>query len=412
MRALGLIGLIVVCLTLAAANAGDTWPQWGGVNRDFTVEARTLSRDWGEDGPPEVWSRPLGGGFAGIVSDGKSLYSAYRTGDDETVVALDPKTGKTRWEYRYVAPIPKADNLSTQYGKGPNATPLVVDGKVVTLGFMGHVVCVDAKKGKLLWSHDLGADFGAKVPYFGSATSPLGLGDNVLIVAGGLHAFDLATGKAVWSNTEYQASYGSPVIVDVGDKQQIVTPVEGHLAGFDPETGKKLWAIEHKNQWGTILTSPVVDDSGRVFISAAQVGAMLVDPSADEAQLRVWATDGAAINHSNAVRAGDVLYASVGDSASFVTAISLTDGKEAWKERGFATANLIRVGDDFLLLDFDGELALVELDASGMNVITRATINEQPTWTPPTLIGSTLFFRDEARVVALDLSAARKKAAK
>ena len=69
-------------------------------------------------------------------------------------------------------------------------------------------------------------------------------------------------------------------------------------------------------------------------------------------------------------------------------------------------------GDDFLLLDFDGELALVEFGGSGMNVITRATINEKPTWTPPTLIGSTLFFRDEARIVALDLSAARKKAAK
>jgi hypothetical protein len=231
----------------------------------------------------------------------------------------------------------------------------------------------------------------------------------VLIVAGGLHAFDLATGKAVWVNTDFQGSYGSPVIVDVGDDRQIVTPVEGHLAGFDPETGKELWSIKHKNQWGTILTTPVVDDSGRVFISAAQVGAILVDPSAEEAQLRVWSDDGTQINHSNAVRAGDVLFASVGDSASFLTATSLTDGKQAWKKRGFATANLVRVGDEFLLLDFDGELALVELDGSGMNVITRATINEQPTWTPPTLIGSTLFFRDETRIAALDLSAARQK---
>lgn len=407
MRKIGLICLVAVWLTFGATDAGDTWPQWGGVNRDFTVETRTLSRNWGEDGPPELWSRPLGGGFAGIVSDGKSLYSTYREGDEEIVVAIAPRTGKTRWEYRYDAPIPEAEYLSTQYGKGPNGTPLVVDGKVVTLGFMGHVVCMDAKKGKLLWSHDLGAELNAKIPYFGHATSPLALGDNVLIVAGGLHAFDLATGKAAWSNTEFQGSYGSPVIVDVGDDRQIVTPVEGRLAGFDPETGKTLWSIDHKNQWGTILTTPVIDGSGRVFISAAQVGAVLVDPSADEAQLRVWANDGTKVNHSNAVRVGDMVYASVGESASFITATSLTDGKQAWKKRGFATANLIRVGAEFLLLDFDGELALVELDGSGMNVITQATINERPTWTPPTLIGSTLFFRDETRIVALDLSVAR-----
>ena len=50
----------------------------------------------------------------------------------------------------------RGHSYSTQYGKGPNSTALIADGKIVTLGFMGHVVCVETKTGKLVWSHNLG----------------------------------------------------------------------------------------------------------------------------------------------------------------------------------------------------------------------------------------------------------------
>ncbi len=395
---------VLIAVSMVGVAQAD-WPQWGGPDRNFTVEARDLSRSWGEDGPPRLWARPLGGGFSAIVGDGSRLYTMFRDGDDEIVIALNRKSGTTRWEHRYAAPVPKIESLSTKYSNGPNGTPLLVDGKLVTLGFTGHVRCVGAAKGELQWSHDLGEEFDVSIPYFGHATSPLAVGKHAVIVAGGLFAFDLDSGEVVWQNREFEGSYGSPRLVSVGGKDQIVTPVSGHLAAFDPKTGKTLWSQEHKNQHGTILTSPVVDDAGRIFISTVQAGSILVDPAAANADDRqVWKADTTKIAHSNAVRAGKWVFASVGDSTSFMTATSLEDGRQAWKERGFAQANLVRVGDDFLLLDFEGELALVGLGGEGMEVVTQASINDGPTWTPPTLIGTTLYFRDETRMVALDLS--------
>ncbi len=144
------IWVAVVVAATGAIQAGEVWPQWGGLERNFTVESRNMSRNWGESGPPELWSRPLGGGFASIVSDGRRLYVTYRENDDEVVAALNRKNGKTRWEHRSPAPIPDSPGLSTEYGEGPNGTPLLTDGKLVTLGFTGLVRCLDAKRGTLL----------------------------------------------------------------------------------------------------------------------------------------------------------------------------------------------------------------------------------------------------------------------
>lgn len=397
--------LVAIAATAGPALAGEAWPQWGGPDRDFTVPARSLSTDWGEDGPKELWSRPLGGGFASIVSDGDRLYAAYRVEDEEIVEALDPKTGKTIWKHAYSAPVEASQSLSLQYGEGPNSTPLLVDGKIVSFGFTGKIVCLDTKDGKERWSHDMVEAFEVNVPYFGHASSPIEVGKNVVIVAGGLHAFDLSSGKLAWKNTDFDDNYGSPILVERNGKSQIVTPVAAHLAGFDAKTGETLWSIEHKNQWGTILTTPVADDDGRVLISAGGVGAILVEPGAKGSDAQpLWRSETTHVGHSNMLRVGDWAFASSGDSTTFVTAVSLADGTQAWKERGFGRANLLRVGNQVVLLDFEAELAIVSFDKDGMAVKAQASIGDKPTWTPPTLLGTTLYVRDEERIRAYDLS--------
>ena len=41
-----------------------------------------------------------------------------------------------------------------EYGNGPRATPTVHDGLVYTLGTMGHLVCLNAETGELVWKQD------------------------------------------------------------------------------------------------------------------------------------------------------------------------------------------------------------------------------------------------------------------
>ena len=47
----------------------EDWLQWGGPNRDFKVSSPSLAESWPEEGPPRIWSRPLGDGYSAIVAE-------------------------------------------------------------------------------------------------------------------------------------------------------------------------------------------------------------------------------------------------------------------------------------------------------------------------------------------------------
>ena len=72
------------------------------------------------------------------------------------IVALNKQTGKEIWSHSYDCPY------RVSYAAGPRCTPMVHEGKVYTLGAEGNLVCLDAEKGGVLWSHDFKKIFGTQ----------------------------------------------------------------------------------------------------------------------------------------------------------------------------------------------------------------------------------------------------------
>jgi outer membrane protein assembly factor BamB len=79
--------------TLVAADLPE-WPQFGGPHRNFMTDSTGLAAQWSAAGPPQLWSRALGEGYSGIAVDHGMLYTMYRNGADEVVIALDAATGR------------------------------------------------------------------------------------------------------------------------------------------------------------------------------------------------------------------------------------------------------------------------------------------------------------------------------
>lgn len=421
-------------VTPASAFAEPAWPQWGGPNRNFTAASDRLAATWPEEGPTKLWSRELGDGFSTIVSDGDRLYTLTRgENDQEIVVALDPETGKTVWEFKYDAPYLEREEEEwdekenkptgkkvmqkqvTRFGTGPNSTPLLANGRVYTIGFTGLMHCLDAKTGKKRWSHDLYHDFNATYQRFGWATSPIAYRDTVIVLVGGkgrgVMAFDGAGGSVRWQSTDFDCSYSSPIIVNVDGSDHLVAYMAEHVVGLSPENGELHWSLEHKNQYSTAIGTPVFFAPDLLYFvnGGDEAGGRAVRLAKKDGRITpkdVWRNKKIKGGLNNAVPVGRYLYGpnSAGEGARFMIGFDLTSGEILWRDRQVAGAKGVYADGKLILLDDEGKLLLTEPSPAGLKIRSSVQMLDNPSWTAPTLIGTKLYLRDRKKIMALDLS--------
>lgn len=406
---------LLACLALvscAAPAALAQWPGWGGPNGNFTLAAGEIATTWPADGPRQLWKQKLGEGNSGIaVSDGV-LFTLYRKGDTENVVALRTADGESVWKHKYKAPL--WDDFFGDYGKGPHATPLVNAGRVFAVGIRGTLHCLDEKTGDVKWTHELWDEFGGKPNLCGHAASPIAYGDTIILPAGGkghaVVALRQDSGEKVWASGDFENAYASPALINVDGQDQVVAFMANVVAGFDAKTGALRWSHAHATKYGTNASTPVWGSDNILFCSSAyEAGSRALKLTRDGESTGVqelWFNNKIKIHHGNAIRVGDVLYGSNGDfGPAFLFGVNVPSGEIVFQQRGFAKANLLRVGETFVLLDEDGKAGVATLGGEGFNIHASAELLKKTAWTAPTLVDRTLFVRDNKHVAAFDLGA-------
>lgn len=415
---------LLLCLLCAAASVGaatlsqDVWPQWGGARRDFKPDAKGLAARWPAGGPRKLWQRPLGDGHSSIVSDGAHLYTMYRKGEREFVVALDSQSGRTVWEHAYDAPLlPKMD---ATYGFGPHSTPLLTGELICSVGMTAKLLCLNRATGKRVWGHDLWNDFDGSRINVGYSSSPIAHKETIIVQVGGaghsLMAFDRRDGRVRWQAQSFRNSSSSPIIINVEGQTQLVAFMHNEVVGLDPDTGALLWRHPVSAEWNFHfnISTPVwsVEDN-LLFVSAAYgMGGRVLQltraggKTATTTEVReLWQSERTRVHKENAIRVGDVIYASTGHlGPAFFTAIDVKTGRVLWQERGFSHASFLYADGKFIILDEDGTLGLATPTPTGLNVHARVELLSGTSWTVPTLVGTTLYLRDRRNIMALRLN--------
>lgn len=414
-----------IALSSLAPVVSAQWPQWGGKNRDFVADAKDLAPSWAEGGPRKIWSRTFGSGHSSLSYVDDRLYGMYREdgaenvddtlgpigGDaNEVVVALDAQTGKIIWEYKYeAAPLPDG-TIGAANIRGPNATPLVHEGKVYAFGATGNLHCLDQKTGKPVWSHDVLAEYGAKMPGFGFASSPLVYKNSLILPVGGpgvgVIAFDPASGDVHWKKHDFAGTHSSPIVIRVDGRDEMVLLAGLEVVGMDPGTGEIEWRYLFQSN----VMTPLWGDEGILFISSPNTspdrgsrGLKLTRKDGKVNVEELWATKEVRVGYTNAVRAGSLIVACSGeDDEFFMTGIDAATGKIAWQAPGFGMANLVSADGKLIILD-NGLLALGIATAEGFELKSKFRLLKQSIWSNPTIVGQRLFVRDHEEVVALDL---------
>ncbi len=413
-------------LRAQAQNVTGAWRQWGGPQRNFTIETSAKLADaWPEAGPPTLWSRPLGTGHSTILVDDGRLYTMYRVGNgrsdrgpyetEEIVVSMDAATGKTLWEYKYPS---KQEDFSR--GAGPHTTPVIVGDRLFAFGTNKQLHAFDKRTGKVLWQHDLVKEFGAPpldirpVIKAGFACSPLAYRDTIICMVGGpgqaVMAFRQSDGSVAWKSGHFLPSGSSPILINVDGQEQLVVFAGATINGLDPANGAVLWTHPHDPGNDFNYSTPIWGPDNILFMTSAyRAGARAIKLTKNGPHTQtedLWFTNKVRFMFLNTLRLGDYVYGTTGDfGPSFLTAVNLKTGQTAWQHRGFSRASILHADGKAILLDEDGDLAIARFTPEGVTVLSQAKLFDTLAWSAPTLVGGTLYARDREKIVALDLSA-------
>ena len=214
-------------------------------NRLFTLGVTGILNVWDTATGKQLWTKDFsslidtskmfcGTAASPLLVNGRLVVQIGSDIHGGQLLALNPGTGATEWEWR---------------GLGPGyASPVVIDlggaTQIVTMT-QGSIVAVDGKTGKELWSVPFPDEWHENI------TTPVWTGTH-LIVSGtrqGTHAFTLnqTAGKwqatEVWKNPDIAMYMSSPVVGD-GLIYGHSSKKKGQFFAIDAKTGATRWTTE------------------------------------------------------------------------------------------------------------------------------------------------------------------------
>ena len=380
---------------LPAAESFD-WPQFRGPNHDGISRETTWNPKALSGEPKIAWKANVGQGWSSVSVCGDKLFTTGNVEDNDIVYALSVKDGKEVWRYSYAC---QAGNHA-----GPRSTP-TTDGKVVyTLSRAGHLFCLSAADGKVIWQKSVLSELGAVNTMYGLAGSPVIYGDMLLLNVGETGvALDRMSGSTIWASRG-KGGYSTPVVFKNGDKDCVALFSSKGLRLVEPETGKRLASSDWETHHDCNAADPI-HLNGKIFISSGyDTGCALIDVSGDQPQT-VWQHKDMRNHFSSCVLVNGSLYGIDGNAGKgSLKCIDFDSGKERWcKDLGFG--GLMAVAEELIMLNESGDLFIVKASPAGfVEVASAKGILGKTCWTAPVLCRGIIYCRNnKGDIVAVDV---------
>jgi outer membrane protein assembly factor BamB len=384
------------------------WPQFLGPTRDGVYTGNDIAATFPAAGPPLVWKKDVGAGFAAPVVAAGKVILFHRVSGREIIEALDASTGKNVWSYEY--PTSYRDDFG--FDEGPRAAPVVANGVVYTYGAEGVLCAVDLATGKKKWTIGAMQKFGARKGFFGAAGSPLVEQNRVIVNVGGkgagIVAFDAATGAVAWKATDDEASYSSGAVATIDNERHAFFFTRAGLADLNPADGHVRFSLpfRSRNDASVNAATPLVIGN-LVFISSSyRTGAALLEVHGSEYK-KLWSNDDSMSNHySTCVFRDGFLYGFHGrqENGQTLRAVELKSGRVAWEAADFGAGTVTLIGDRLLIIREDGGLVIAPASPKAFQPAVQVPLLKGVVRSYPALSEGRLFVRNEHTLACYKLS--------
>jgi len=265
-------------------------------NRLFTLGVTGMLNAWDTATGKQLWTRDFsqaidtsklfcGTAASPLLVNGRVVVQVGSDIHGGQILALDPATGKTEWEWK---------------GLGPGyASPVVIDSEdsqqIVTMT-EGSIVGLDGKTGKELWSAPFPDEWHENI------ATPLWTGTH-LIVSGtrqGTHAYTVAKNAGKWQATEMWknpdiAMYMSSPVFGDGLVYGHSSKRKGQFFALDAKTGAVRWTTEgREGEHASLLLTPqhvvFLTDGADLIVAKRGTSSFTVERRYEVAEAATFAT--------------------------------------------------------------------------------------------------------------------------
>lgn len=413
-------GLIVLLGSMSCAWGVD-WPQWRGMNRDGVWNEPGVLDTFPAQGFQFLWRAPCGQGWSSPVIANGRVYlidsELMKPEAKERVRCFDETTGRLLWAHAYAAEYPEWA-FAPEQGGGPTATPVVDAGRVFTVGACGHVHCLDAEQGTVIWEKNLRRDY--EVGPMQCRPSPLIEGGLIIAFVGAkpaasVVALDAQTGREVWKALDERVSSSSPMVIQAGGRRQLIVWTDASVTSLDPASGRVWWREAYVTSNNDSIPTPVVSGD-RLLISGVM---FRLDPDKPDAAVQWPDVSGAPLkrllsNTSTPMLRGAHVYSA--KSSGELVCLEADTGRVVWKSRAVtelrsgASLHLTPCGDEVLVFTDRGDLIRARLSPEGYRELGRAHLldpttpfgNHKFAWAPPSYANGRVFARNDEELVCAE----------
>ncbi len=386
--------------------SGSDWAEFRGPHRNGKVMGVQIETDWSMRPPIQRWRRPVGPGWSSFAVVANRAYTQEQRGDQEAVVCYDLASGREIWAH-----LDPAKFSEPMGGVGPRATPNVVDDKLYALGAEGNLKCLEPATGQLLWSSRITSDTGAKLPEWGFASSPLVVGDLVVVYAGapdaGMIAYDRLSGQKVWTCPAGSHSYSSAQQTTLEKNDHLILMMSNSgLTAAEIASGKPLWQYDWSSDDQARIVQPAVLPDGDLLIATGYgIGTRRIAPRKVAGKWEVqtvWESRNFKPYFNDFVCHGGYVY---GFDDKILACIDPATADRAWKGGRYGYGQLLLLVDQDLLLVLSekGDIALVDAKPEGYKQRARLHALDGKTWNHPVVAHGKLLVRNAEEAVCYEL---------
>ncbi len=383
----------------ASGNSASTdWNQWRGPTRDGQSPGSAWPESLDEGRLTQAWRIPLGPSYSGPIVVGKLVFTTQtRDKTTEVVTAHDRATGQEVWRVEWPGAL-KVPFFAAANGDWIRATPACDGERLYVAGMRDVLVCLSAADGKEIWRVDFVEQLKTPVPSFGFVSSPLVVGEHVIVQAGAsVVKLDKLTGKIEWRSLTdgggmWGSAFSSPVLATLAGREQLIVQTREKLAGLDPATGEPLWQQTVPAFRGMNILTPTVLGDG-IFTSSYGGKSFLYRLAAEgNGVSQAWENKTQGYMSSPVVIEG---HAYLHLRNQRFTCLDLATGREAWTTTPFGQYwSLIARGDRILALDQRGDLRLIRATPEKFDLLSSRKISDDETWAHLASSGDQLFIRE------------------